>query len=52
MSKIKTYSAEYEDYVTRVNALFSYQAKVKARDKLNSEQGIKARATDIKVREV
>ena len=27
MSKMKTYSAEYEDYVTRVNALFSYQAK-------------------------
>jgi len=50
MSKIKTYTAEYEKYVTRVNALFSYQAQVKARDKLEIEQGIKARATDIKVK--
>jgi hypothetical protein len=52
MGKIKTYLAEYNNHVIQVNALFTYQSQVRARDKFKSDYGINARATDIKVREI
>jgi hypothetical protein len=51
MAERKQYLAEYNNHVIQVNALFTYQAKVRARDKFNSDYGIKSRATDIKVKE-
>ncbi len=51
MKERKKYLAEYNNHVIQINALFKYQAQVRARDKFKSDYGITARATDVKVKE-
>ena len=48
---MKNYTAQYKGNKVEISALFKYQAQVKAQEVLESK-GIKARATDIDVKQI